>query len=40
MHGLGESMGDPDPEKPKRMTDAMLKIHKIITASLHKAYSG
>jgi len=36
----GELMGDPDPEKSKRVTDAMLKMHKIIVADLQKAYDG
>ena len=37
---MGELMGDPDPEKSKRVTDAMLKMHKIIVADLQKAYDG
>ena len=37
---LGELMGDPDPEKSKRVTDATLKMHKIIVADLQKAYDG
>ena len=37
---LGELMGDPDPEKSKRVTDAMLKMQKIIVADLQKAYDG
>ena len=36
---LGELMGDPDPEKSKRVTDAMLKMQKIIVADLEKAYN-
>ncbi len=40
MHTLGELMGDPDPEKSKRVTDAMLKMQKIIVADLQKAYDG
>ena len=37
---LGELMGDPNPEKSKRVTDAMLKMKKIIVADLQKAYDG
>jgi len=37
---LGELMGDPDPEKSKRVTDAMLKMQKIIVADRQKAYDG
>ena len=37
---LGELMGDPDPERSKRVTDAMLKMRKIIVADLRKAYDG
>ncbi len=37
---LGELMGDPDPEKSKRVKDAMLKMQKIIVADLQKAYDG
>jgi predicted 3-demethylubiquinone-9 3-methyltransferase (glyoxalase superfamily) len=37
---LGELMGDPDPEKSKRVTDAMLKMQKIIVSDLQKAYDG
>ena len=37
---LGELMGDPDPEKSKRVMDAMLKMNKIIVADLQKAYEG
>ena len=40
MPTLGELMGDPDPEKSKRVTDAMLKMQKIIVADLQKAYDG
>ncbi len=35
---LGELMGDPDPEKAKRVTEAMLKMHKIDIAGLKQAY--
>jgi len=34
---LGELMGDPDPEKSKRVTEAMLKMQKIIATDLQKA---
>lgn len=37
---LGELMGDPDPEKSKRVTQAMLKMHKIIVADLQEAHDG
>lgn len=37
---LGELMGDPDPEKSKRVMDAMLKMQKIIVADLQKAHGG
>jgi predicted 3-demethylubiquinone-9 3-methyltransferase (glyoxalase superfamily) len=37
---LGELMGDPDPEKSKRVADAMLKMQKIIVADLQKAHGG
>jgi len=37
---LGELMGDPDPEKSKRVTDTMLKMQKIIVADPQKAYDG
>jgi len=33
-------MGDPDPEKSKRVTDTMLKMQEIIVADLQKAYDG
>jgi predicted 3-demethylubiquinone-9 3-methyltransferase (glyoxalase superfamily) len=35
---LGELMGDPDPEKAKRVRDAMLKMRKIIVSDLQQAY--
>lgn len=35
---LGELMGDPDPVKAKRVTDAMLKMRKIEIAGLEEAY--
>ena len=37
---LGKLMGDPDLEKSKRATDAMLKMQKIMVADLQKAYDG
>lgn len=37
---LGELMGDPNPEKSKRVMDAMLKMKKIIVTDLEKAYEG
>jgi len=37
---LGELMGDPDPEKARRVRDAMLRMRKIIVADLRKAYQG
>lgn len=37
---LGELMGDPDPDKSKRVINAMLKMHKISVADLQKAYNG
>lgn len=37
---LGELMGDSDPEKSKRVMDAMLKMQKIIVAGLQKAHGG
>jgi predicted 3-demethylubiquinone-9 3-methyltransferase (glyoxalase superfamily) len=37
---LGELMGDPDPVKAKRVTDAMLQMQKIIVSDLQKAYDG
>ena len=35
---LGELIGDPDPEKAKRVTEAMLRMHKIDIAGLKRAY--
>ena len=37
---LGELMGDPDPEKSKRVTEAMLQMHKIDIEKLKQAYEG
>ena len=35
---LGELLGDPDPEKAKRVMEAMLKMNRIIIADLRAAY--
>jgi len=35
---LGELMGDPDPIKAQRVTQAMLQMRKIDVAGLQKAY--
>ena len=37
---LGELMGDPDPEKSRRVVDAMLAMKKIVVADLQKAHDG
>ncbi len=37
---LGELMGDPDPEKSKRVVQAMLQMHKIDIAKLQQAHQG
>ncbi len=37
---LGELMGDPDPEKSRRVMEAMLKMSKIDVPTLQKAYNG
>ena len=37
---LGRLMGDPDPEKARRVTEAMLQMHKIDIAALQAAYDG
>jgi len=37
---LGELLGDPDPEKSKRVMEAMLQMHKIDIATLQHAYEG
>lgn len=37
---LGEMLSDPDPEKAKRVMEAMLKMTKIDIALLKKAYDG
>lgn len=35
---LGELMADPNPEKSRRVVQAMLKMQKIIVTDLQKAY--
>lgn len=37
---LGELMGDPDPVKAQRVTQAMLQMRKIDVAGLQRAYDG
>ena len=37
---LGELLGDPDPEKSRRVMEAMLKMHKIDVPTLKQAYNG
>lgn len=37
---LPRLMGDPDPQKAKRVMDAMLKMRKIDIAALERAHSG
>ena len=37
---LGELLGDPDPEKSKRVMEAMLQMHKIDIAKLKQAHQG
>ena len=37
---LGQLMGDPDPEKAGRVTEAMLKMTKLDIAELQRAYQG
>jgi predicted 3-demethylubiquinone-9 3-methyltransferase (glyoxalase superfamily) len=37
---LGEMLSDPDPEKSKRVMEAMLKMKKIVIADLQRAYEG
>jgi predicted 3-demethylubiquinone-9 3-methyltransferase (glyoxalase superfamily) len=37
---LMEMLGDSDPQKAKRATDAMLKMQKIVIADLREAYEG
>jgi predicted 3-demethylubiquinone-9 3-methyltransferase (glyoxalase superfamily) len=38
--GLGELLQDPDPEKAKRVMDAMLEMSKIDIQALRKAHAG
>ena len=38
--GLGDMIGDPDPEKAKRATEAMLSMKKFDIAALERAYAG
>lgn len=37
---LGELLGDPDPEKARRVMEAMLKMSKIDVPTLQQAYNG
>lgn len=37
---LGKLMGDPDPEKSGRVMQAMLRMVKIDSAALQRAYDG
>jgi predicted 3-demethylubiquinone-9 3-methyltransferase (glyoxalase superfamily) len=37
---LGELMGDPDPEKSRRVMEAMLQMGKIDIKALQEAYDG
>lgn len=37
---LGELIGDKDPEKSKRVVDAMVQMKKIDVARLHEAHAG
>jgi predicted 3-demethylubiquinone-9 3-methyltransferase (glyoxalase superfamily) len=37
---LGELMGDPDPVKAQRVTQAMLKMIKLDITALQRAYEG
>ncbi len=38
--GLVDMIGDPDPEKAKRTTEAMLSMTKFDIAALRRAYEG
>lgn len=37
---MGEMLGDPDPEKARRVMQAMLEMQKIDIKKLQKAYEG
>ena len=37
---LGEMLSDPDPQKSKRVMEAMLKMKKIEIGELNRAYEG
>lgn len=37
---LGEMLGDPDAEKVKRVTEAMLQMGKLDIARLRQAYDN
>jgi predicted 3-demethylubiquinone-9 3-methyltransferase (glyoxalase superfamily) len=37
---LGSLIGDPDPEKSRRATEAMLQMKKIDIAALERAHAG
>ena len=37
---LGKMLDDPDPQKAKRVMEAMLKMKKIDIAALQRAYAG
>ncbi|MBN8821884.1 MULTISPECIES: VOC family protein [unclassified Spirosoma] len=37
---LGQLLGDKDPEKAKRVMQAMLKMNKLDIATLEQAYAG
>ena len=37
---LGELLSDPDREKAHRVSNAMLKMHKLIIEDIEKAYRG
>ena len=37
---LGKLMTDPDPQKSKRVMEAMLKMEKIVIDDLKRAYDG
>jgi predicted 3-demethylubiquinone-9 3-methyltransferase (glyoxalase superfamily) len=37
---MGDMMTDPDPEKVRRVTEAMMKMIKLDIAALQQAYAG